>query len=65
MIEAHNGNGVWRLALQRDVQPQDIFCQLAERDIEVERFEVAAPSLEDIFVAMVQGTPENQGGTVA
>jgi ABC-2 type transport system ATP-binding protein len=61
VLETRAIDGLWRLTLERDVRPQDIFCQLAERDVQVERFEVAEPSLEDIFVSVVQGNWEPEG----
>ena len=61
VLETRATDGLWRLTLERDVRPQDIFCQLAERDVQVERFEVAEPSLEDVFVSVVQGNWEPEG----
>ena len=43
------------IVLQDDVTPQDILRQLVEWDIPVERFEVASPPLEEIFIQVVEG----------
>jgi ABC-2 type transport system ATP-binding protein len=51
----HN-NGTWHLALEIGADPQEIFRALAARDdVRVERFELAEPSLDDIFVTVVGG----------
>jgi ABC-2 type transport system ATP-binding protein len=48
-------NGGWHLTLEEGASPQGIFQALAAReDIVIERFEIAEPSLDDIFVAVVQ-----------
>jgi len=55
-LEARRENGAWHLALAPGVSSQDIFRALAARDdVKIERFEIAEPSLEDIFVSVVQG----------
>ena len=43
------------IVLQDDASPQDILRQLVEREIPVERFEVATPPLEEIFIRVVEG----------
>jgi ABC-2 type transport system ATP-binding protein len=42
------------IVLEDDVLPQDILRQLVEREIPVERFEVATPPLEEIFIRVVE-----------
>ena len=42
------------IVLEDDVSPQDILRQLVEREIPVERFEVASPPLEEIFIRVVE-----------
>jgi ABC-2 type transport system ATP-binding protein len=52
-------NGVWSLALEAGVDPQNVLRILLDRkDTKLERFEIAEPSLEDIFITVVQ--KENQ-----
>ncbi len=55
VLETRSENGGWHLSLETGVNPQDIFQALAARkDIVIERFEIAEPSLDDIFVTVVQ-----------
>jgi ABC-2 type transport system ATP-binding protein len=62
-LEARRENGAWHLALAPGVSSQDIFRALALRDdVEVERFEIAEPSLDDIFVSVVQGGGDGEAG---
>jgi ABC-2 type transport system ATP-binding protein len=49
-------NGAVELWLDGTTGPQDILRTLANRpDVEIERFEVATPSLDDVFIAVVEG----------
>jgi ABC-2 type transport system ATP-binding protein len=49
-------NGAWRLALQPGSEPHELLRALACRpDITIDRFEIAEASLDDIFIAIVQG----------
>lgn len=49
-------DGRYELWLDAGTRPQAVLRTLALRpDIEIERFEVAAPSLDDIFIAVVEG----------
>jgi ABC-2 type transport system ATP-binding protein len=55
VLETRSHNGTWHLALEIGTDPQAIFRELAAReDVKVERFELAEPSLDDIFVNVVQ-----------
>jgi ABC-2 type transport system ATP-binding protein len=55
VIEARRANGTWHLALERGVDPQTVFRALAGREgISIERFALEEPSLDDIFVQVVQ-----------
>ena len=48
-------NSHWRLSLSPGAEPQTVFRALAGREgVKIERFELAEPSLDDIFVAVVQ-----------
>ncbi len=56
VLEARRQNGDWHLSLASGVDPQSVLRDLVRRDgVRVERFEVAEPTLDDIFVAVVQG----------
>jgi ABC-2 type transport system ATP-binding protein len=61
VLETRTENGGWHLTLETGTNPQDIFHALAAREgIMIERFEIAEPSLDDIFIAVVQ-EGENPG----
>ncbi|MGI6206977.1 MAG: ABC transporter ATP-binding protein [Anaerolineae bacterium] len=52
-------NGSLRLTLDEGTTPQDVLASLCARpDLRVRAFEVAAPSLDDIFVSVVTGAGE-------
>ena len=54
VLEARQQNGTWHLALEVGTDPQMVFQTLASRgDVRIERFELAEPSLDDIFVQVV------------
>ena len=60
VLEARQQNGTWHLALEIGTDPQTIFQALASYvDVRIERFELAEPSLDDIFVQVVSesGSP--------
>jgi ABC-2 type transport system ATP-binding protein len=53
-------NGAWHLALTPGTDPWEVFRALAARDrLRIERFEIAAPSLDDIFITVVQAEPSH------
>ena len=55
VLETRRENGVWHMALEIGTDPQTVFRALASRDdVKIERFELAEPSLDDIFVSVVQ-----------
>ncbi len=59
VLKAQRHNGAWHLALEPGIAPQDIFRALAARaDVKIERFEIAEPSLDDIFISVVKGEGE-------
>ena len=61
-LEARRENGTWHLTLAPGVTSQDVFRSLASRaDIKIERFEIAEPSLDDIFVSVVQDAAAREG----
>ncbi|OQY25305.1 MAG: sodium ABC transporter [Anaerolineaceae bacterium 4572_32.1] len=56
VLETRQHNGEWHLTLEPGSGPQDVFRTLAGREgIKIERFEIAEPSLDDIFISVVQG----------
>jgi len=53
-VLSQHHNGVWHLALAEETAPDDVFRYLAARpDVTIERFEIEQPSLDDIFVDVV------------
>lgn len=55
--ETRAENGMQHLALDIGVDPQSVFQILAARPgVKIERFEVAQPSLDDIFINVVKGS---------
>jgi ABC-2 type transport system ATP-binding protein len=51
-IVAHNN--AMRLNLQDDVTPQEILLELTGQNIVLEKFEIAIPSLDEIFIRVVR-----------
>jgi ABC-2 type transport system ATP-binding protein len=51
-IESHNA--YTRLTLDQNTSPKDILHALVNRDADVERFEIATPRLDEIFIQVVQ-----------
>jgi ABC-2 type transport system ATP-binding protein len=63
VLEVRAVNGDWHLSLAQGTSPQDVFRALAARDgLKLERFEIAEPSLDDIFIWVVQGQQESRHG---
>ena len=55
VLEARQQNGAWHLALEPGTSSQTVLRNLAVQDnAHLERFEIAEPSLDDIFVTVVQ-----------
>jgi len=59
-------NGAWHLALAVGADPQRLFQSLAAcPNTKIERFELAEPSLDDIFIQVVQGGGRGRDDAVA
>jgi ABC-2 type transport system ATP-binding protein len=54
-------NGAVKLHLAAGVKPQDLLRLLVSKDIPLEHFEIAMPTLDEIFIRVVQSTPKGQG----
>lgn len=66
VIDIRRTNGGYRLSLQTRIDPQHIFHSLAQQDtFRVDRFQIEEPSLEDIFIATVQGAEHKADQEVA
>ncbi len=56
VLTAHRQNGSFHLVLQPGVTSQDIFRRLAQNaSFKIEKFQIEEPSLDDIFISVVQG----------
>lgn len=62
-MEPHNSSA-YRLNLAAATSTQDILRNLVERGIQVDRFEIAAPTLDEIFIRVVQQVDQEQGASV-
>ncbi len=55
VLEARRHNGSWQLVLSEGADPQRVLQTLVTRaGVKIEHFELAEPSLEDIFVSVVK-----------
>ena len=54
-------NGAVKLHLAQGTEPQAILQALVARKLPVEQFEIAMPTLDEIFIRVVQSTPRVQG----
>ena len=57
-VESHNSTH--RLTLSPEVEPADILHQLIAKHIIVERYEIAVPSLDEIFIQVIQDGKETE-----
>jgi len=63
VLETRPENGGWHLTLEDGSNPQEIFQSLASKaDVTIERFEIAEPSLDDIFISVVQDRKSSGAG---
>jgi ABC-2 type transport system ATP-binding protein len=52
--QSQNSNGSVKLILEEGTRPQDILHSLTEKEVAIEKFEVAIPSLDEIFIQVVE-----------
>ena len=65
VLETRRENGTWHLALEVGTDPQAVFRALATRgNVRIERFELAEPSLDDIFVQVVSDRDSVEGAVI-
>jgi ABC-2 type transport system ATP-binding protein len=55
VLQAAPHNSAIKLTLAPGVSPQDVLAQLVARRVPVERFEIAVPTLDEIFIRTVAG----------
>ncbi len=60
VIERSNGNS-YKIALPENTSPQQFIIQLVQQNVEIEQFEVAVPTLDEIFIKVVK---QNAGNMV-
>ncbi len=58
-IKPHNGGA--RLTLSAGTQPQDVLHTLIGTGLTLEQFEIAMPTLDEIFIEVVKGKGQNNG----
>ena len=51
--EVASQNGAWKLTLADDTMPQDVLGALVAQGVVVEKFEIAVPTLDEIFIRVV------------
>ncbi|OGN86648.1 MAG: hypothetical protein A2X23_00380 [Chloroflexi bacterium GWC2_73_18] len=54
-------DGAVRLSLREGASPRDLFHELAGTDARIDRFEVATPPLDEIFIRVVAGETRRAG----
>jgi ABC-2 type transport system ATP-binding protein len=52
-------NGSLKLILEENTKPQDILYQLTTQEVILEKFEIATPSLDEIFIKVVESGRES------
>jgi len=67
VLDLRQQDGEWRMSLATGASPQDVLHALTAREgVRIERFEIAEPSLDDIFIKVVtEGGEYVDEGTVA
>ena len=55
-------NGAFKLTLAADTTPQHILGQLLHNQTTVEHFEIAIPTLDEVFIRAVSEKAGSQGG---
>jgi ABC-2 type transport system ATP-binding protein len=59
-VEQHNSSA-YRLNLNPSTNTQDVLRALVEQGIQVDQYEIAAPTLDEIFIRVVQADDQEQG----
>lgn len=58
VVSIEKSNGGTRLNLGKSTSPQDVLRHLVGKNIPLEQFEIAVPTLDEIFIQVVQGQSE-------
>jgi ABC-2 type transport system ATP-binding protein len=59
-VERHN-TSAYRLTLAPSANHQDVLRSLVEHGVQVDQFEIAIPTLDEIFIRVVQGDDQGRG----
>ncbi len=59
-VERHNSSA-YRLTLAPATSTQEVLCGLVEKGIQVDEFEIAAPTLDEIFIHVVKQADQQRG----
>jgi ABC-2 type transport system ATP-binding protein len=59
-VERHNSS-TWRLSLSSSMSTQEVLRNLVERGTQINQFEIATPTLDEIFINVVQKADVEQG----
>jgi ABC-2 type transport system ATP-binding protein len=54
VTEVSSHNGTSKLTLAGDTDPQNVLRQLVDRQLKLEQFEIALPTLDEIFIRVVR-----------
>jgi len=57
-------NDAVKLALAEDMTPQEVLQSLVAQGVQVERFEIAVPTLDEIFIRVVSAQDRSRGAAV-
>jgi len=60
--KVERNNSAYRLSLAPSATAQDVLRELVEYGITVEQFEIATPTLDEIFIRVVTGNSGEEGG---
>ncbi|MFC2055177.1 ABC transporter ATP-binding protein [Chloroflexota bacterium] len=55
VISTETHNSVLRLELAQGVSPQEVLKHLVKQNVKLEQFEIAIPTLDEIFIRVVEG----------
>ena len=53
VLDREQANGALLLRLNDDITPQEVLVQIVNQGIQLDQFEIAAPSLDEIFIQVV------------
>jgi ABC-2 type transport system ATP-binding protein len=59
--EVSSQNGATRLTLAQGTTPQDVLRELMVQDVILEKFEIAIPTVDEIFIRVVADQEQAQG----